>query len=52
MDMSFAHGSFEDPDVFGITDLDNEFSASLLQLTFEDMVAILRNPDDINQDVW
>ncbi len=48
MNMLFAHSSFENPDVFGITDLNNEFSASLLSLSFEDVVAILRHPDNMN----
>lgn len=48
MDMIFTDRSFEDPDVLSITDLDNEFSTPLLKLAFENVVAILRNPDDVN----
>ena len=47
VDMVFAHHAFEDPDILGITDLDDEFPTPLLEVAVEHVVAVLRDPHDV-----
>ena len=44
MDMIFADHSFEYLDIFCVTDLNDEFSASFLYITFEYLVSVLCDP--------
>jgi hypothetical protein len=48
VDMILADCSFEDGDVLGIADLNEEFSASILDISFENVVAILGHPDEMD----
>ena len=45
VDMIFAHHSFEYPDIFGITDLNQQVSTSDFDVACQHMVAILGRPD-------
>jgi hypothetical protein len=48
MNVILTHCSFENFDVLRIADLDNQFSAPLLNLPFKDVVTIFRDPDNMN----
>jgi len=48
MDMVFADNTFENTDVFCITDLNDEFSASDLNIIFENSVSVFGNPYDMS----
>ena len=43
--MVFTHYSFENRDIFGITDLHDERATATLYITLEDWVAVLGYPD-------
>lgn len=45
-----AHRSLEDADVFRIAGLDQELSAALLHLPFENVVAIFGDPDHMDSE--
>lgn len=48
VDMIAADHTFEDADIFGIADLQNQPVTSFLDLACEHMVTILGRPDDIH----
>ena len=43
-----AYGSFEDLNVFAVADLDEKFTTSLLDIAFENVIAIFGDPDDMH----
>ena len=49
VDMILAHHSFQNTHVLSITNLDQEFTASWLHFTNQDVVAIFRRPHDVHR---
>ncbi len=47
VDVVFAPYPLEYPDIFGVTDLDDERTTPLLDVAFENRVAILCHPNDV-----
>ena len=50
MHMVFAHHSFQDAHVFGVADLHDEVAASDFDLALQDVLAVLRHPDDVRRE--
>jgi hypothetical protein len=48
MDMILTHRSFENLDVLGIANLDDQFSTPFLNLAFQHVVAVFSYPHDMN----
>ena len=48
MDMILTDCPFENFDVLSITDLDDQFSTPFLNVSFKDVIAVLRDPDDVD----
>lgn len=49
MHMVFADDSLQDDDVFAVANLDDQFSATPLNVAFENMVTVLRYPHDMRR---
>ena len=47
VDMIFAHDSLENPHVFSITDLHEQVATANLEVTLQNVVTVLRAPDDM-----
>jgi hypothetical protein len=48
VDVIFAHDSFEDFNIFGVTDLDDQGATPLLDVSMEYGKAILSDPDEMS----
>ena len=49
MDVIFTHHAFEDPHVFGVTDLHEQVATAQFNVTFKDVVAVLGHPHDMGR---
>ena len=47
VDMIFTDYSFENADIFGVADLQEQVSTSELDVTFKHVITVLRDPDDV-----
>jgi len=47
MDVVFTHHTFENTDIFIVTDLDDEFTTPYLDVSFEYWVTIFSDPYDM-----
>ncbi len=50
MDVITAHDSFEDADIFGVTDLHEQISTPNFEVALQNMIAILRTPYDVRRE--
>ena len=49
VDMIFTDHSFEDADIFGVADLQEQIATSDLDVAFKHMITVLRDPDDVRR---
>jgi hypothetical protein len=47
VDMVFAHNAFENPHIFGVTDLQKQVSTPYFDVAYKHRVSVLRNPHDV-----
>jgi hypothetical protein len=50
VNMIFIQKSFQNPHVFIVTDLNDQFSAPFLNVSCQHMITILRNPNQMDSD--
>ncbi len=48
VDMVFAHHAFEDLDIFGITDLNQQVTTANLNVICQHMIAVLGGPNQMD----
>ena len=49
MYMVFTFDAFEDPNILGSSDLDDELTTAFLDISFKNLVAIFGHPNDMNR---
>ena len=49
VDMIFTDCSLQNSNILCITNLDDQFPTSFLNLTFENLVTVFRHPDNMNR---